>query len=1396
MIPFGPLLHALSAWFDGDSAPGEAGVPVRNVLLTFAQQADARDLLPTVVFNADWYAARHGLAPAKAAAPGLPILQAYLKTGVPAGHDPTAWFSEAWYRDAYPDVAAGIAAGTWTCAYHHYLGRGLREGRSPSADFNELAYLGRHGDVLDGVREGRVPCGFLHYAAMGRHEGRSVGLPLPAPLLPLPLVPPPMDIAPSSAFAEDLYLAVNSDVPRDGQALPGMRHWLAHGLQDDRRGTRARHPDYVENVYLRQNPDISFFVGSGNQPSGYHHFLMYGMAEGRSWAGTSSTRNGQRHLARAMDTHTAPTPADRDLPVISIIVPVFNSPAPLLRACIESVRRQTHPGWELCLADDGSFLPETLETLSAAQSDPRVKVAYAGRNGGISAASNMALALAAGPFVALLDHDDVLAPDALLHVARAFASAPDVDMVYTDEGKLAEDGTLQSLNLKPGWSPSQLLSTMYIGHLTAYRRSLVDEVGGFRSMFDGTQDYDLALRMAEVVRQVVHVPLPLYLWRLSPSSTAGSIDAKPGVLELQRQALENALIRRGERGTVQPGHSLGHWTVALDPPEDTPLVSVVIPTAGRTATIGGSTIDLVVTCIRSLQRAETYPNVEYLVVHNDDLRPETLAGLSLLRRVRLVAYRAARFNLSDKINLGVEAAAGRYVLLLNDDMQAASQGIVQSMLGRMFQGVGIVGGRLLYANGTLQHAGIVWSAEGPTHAMIGEHRLTAGPAERLRIMHDCFGVSGACMFFRRDVFLDAGGFSPRLATNYNDVDLCLKIRARGLRIVFNPDVTMFHFESLSKSGTHFWELQLLALSYPGISDPFWNPGFSQRSPFYELRDPDAVEQPSYRAWLLDRMMRRRASLTTAETTRFSLFMSVYETRRDQLEELEATIVNQTYSNWEWVVVDNGSTRPETLAWLEGIKGHPKVRFIRLEENMGIMGGYGTAFRASTGDYVVPVDSDDFLTLDCLHVLATAIERGDGPDALYSDEDKATETGNTHSPFLKPDWDPVLFSNICYVCHVCAIRRTVALAVGAYSDEGAAWCHDWDTFLRLQRADARIVHVPELLYSWRIHQGSTASIETGMKPQTLTSQRHVLEQHLRLTGQDQAFRVVQNELFPHDGIWRLKPVPGRAGRSAVLLVASPEMPRLTALLLDIARGIGKDTLLLVVGGTDMTHRAIARLPPELTRMLGRKGASRLKHELGLSEALALCAEEGCETVAVLDTGLARLEAGWLDEGVGMFSAAPDVDAVGGQVLLADGRVAWRGGYRGFGGMAAAPDYGRAAADSGYHGMGWCQRSCDAVPSVCFFARRSVLAEVAAELAPGPLVLRDLAGRVAAAAWRAGRRVIYTPFVQVTMGRETPVAPLLANGDATHAAETPAWYPAAFGRELRTAYALTTPAPIQG
>ena len=365
-------------------------------------------------------------------------------------------------------------------------------------------------------------------------------------------------------------------------------------------------------------------------------------------------------------------------PVISILMPVYNPPAEYLRLAIESVRRQLYPHWELCLADDASTEPHVrplIEELAAA--DPRIRVTYLPTNGNISAATNSALEMANGDYVALLDQDDEIAEQALYRMAMAIVADRDLDFLYSDEDKLELDGTRLDPFFKPDWSPEYFLSCMYTCHLGVYRTSLVREIGGFRSEFDTAQDYDMALRLVARNPKIHHVADVLYHWRKLPTSTAVSHAAKPRAHEIARKAVQSYLDSIGKHATVVPGPVKGFHRVRYTI-QGRPQVSIVIPSAGRQARIRGRDTSYLAVCIDSIRERSTYKNYEIVVVDNDNLTSDQLRLLQD-RQVRRVSF-TDPFNLASKMNLGAAKALGDYLLFLNDDIEVIAPDWIESLL--------------------------------------------------------------------------------------------------------------------------------------------------------------------------------------------------------------------------------------------------------------------------------------------------------------------------------------------------------------------------------------------------------------------------------------------------------------------------------------------------------------------------------------------------------------------------------------------------------------------------------------------------------------------------------------------------------------------------------------------
>lgn len=517
-------------------------------------------------------------------------------------------------------------------------------------------------------------------------------------------------------------------------------------------------------------------------------------------------------------------------PRFSILTPVWETPASVLRKMLRSVERQSYRSWELCLVNDASEQPHVREILDAAASrDPRIRVHHSEANSGIVGASNQALEMAQGEFVALLDHDDLLHPDALALVAEAIDGTPEADYVYTDEDKIGPRGEHVFPFFKPDWSPERMRTQMYTCHFSVFRRALVEEVGGFNAEFEGSQDWDLVLKVTERARAVVHVPRVLYHWRmLEGSASGGGEAAKPYAFEAGRRAVQAHCERIGlaadvERDAEDPG--ILHLRPRL---ERQPLVSIVIPTAGHRREVRFEEVVLVENCVRSIVADSTYENYEIVCVTGEATPPEVIQRLGEIagERLRLVPFEG-KFNFSAKINLGVLHSRGEQLLLLNDDIEVQTPDWLERMV--MYserEEIGAVGGRLLWGDGRLQHVGISFDGGLPGHQYRGFDGGYRGYMNAVLIARNCLAVTGACLMTRRSVFEEVGGLSMSFPVNFNDVDYCLKVVKSGLRVVYDPDLVMDHFESSSREAeVEEWEVLRLEDRWSQFAavDPYGNP---------------------------------------------------------------------------------------------------------------------------------------------------------------------------------------------------------------------------------------------------------------------------------------------------------------------------------------------------------------------------------------------------------------------------------------------------------------------------------------------------------------------------------------------------------------------------------------------
>lgn len=485
-------------------------------------------------------------------------------------------------------------------------------------------------------------------------------------------------------------------------------------------------------------------------------------------------------------------------PKISILIPVYNVEIKWLKNCLDSILHQSYTNWELCIADDASTdkgIKETLDNYKA--KDDRIKVVYRRENGHISEATNSALDVATGEFIALVDNDDELSPNALYEVVKALNNNSNLDLIYSDEDKIDLEGHRFDPHFKADWSPDTLMGNNYISHLGIYRTSIVRSINGFRKGYEGSQDYDLLLRFVEIIPEhhIYHIDKILYHWRTIPGSTAASGEAKSYINDSGVKTLEDALRRRGISGQIKPGKIPGFYDISYFV-ESEDLVSIIIPTRNG--------YDDLKTCIDSIISKTAYSNYEIIVADNgsDDPKMQELftSYKNKLEDRFIVELIDIPFNYSKINNLAARKANGKYLLFLNNDTEVISPEWMTTMVSyAQFERIGCVGAKLYYPDDTTQHAGVIVGAGGVAgHALNNYEKSHLGYFGRLKIDVNYLAVTAACMMIKKVDFYAVKGFDESLQVAFNDIDLCIKVYELGRYNVFAHKAELYHFESKSR----------------------------------------------------------------------------------------------------------------------------------------------------------------------------------------------------------------------------------------------------------------------------------------------------------------------------------------------------------------------------------------------------------------------------------------------------------------------------------------------------------------------------------------------------------------------------------------------------------------------
>lgn len=529
-------------------------------------------------------------------------------------------------------------------------------------------------------------------------------------------------------------------------------------------------------------------------------------------------------------------------PKISIVLPVYNIDKIWLDTCINSVLNQTYRNWELCIVDDASTENHIKDVLSHYLAcDNRIKVKFLETNYNISEASNEALKLSTGEFVTFLDHDDEITEDALFEVVKKLNLHKDTDIIYSDDAKIDKNGKKYDFQHKPDWSPELLLSYCYFSHLVVFRKKIIEQVGGFRKGYEGAQDYDLILRATEKTDKIHHIPKVLYYWRSIPSSTAYAADAKSDSIERGKKAVQEALIRRKISGNaIVPDFAkknrLGIYKINFDLKE-TPTISIIITNKDKP--------DLLKNCIKTIETKLTYPNYEIIIVDTGSKEKETLDYLNATKH-RVIHQPMTKFNFSRANNIGVSEATGKYVLLMNNDVEVITPNLIEEMIGYLEydENIGIVGPKLLYKDHRVQHAGVVLGLNGGLagHANKLNADWDPGYLWYASVARNYSAVTAAFMLIKKDLYQKVGGLDEKnLQVAYNDVDLCLKVMKMGKRIVYNPYALAYHYEGATRGvdndfqeeETHFRNKWQKLIKH----DPFYNPNLSLQNENFELKHP-------------------------------------------------------------------------------------------------------------------------------------------------------------------------------------------------------------------------------------------------------------------------------------------------------------------------------------------------------------------------------------------------------------------------------------------------------------------------------------------------------------------------------------------------------------------------------
>jgi len=766
-------------------------------------------------------------------------------------------FDDAWYLQQYPDLYL-----TTVDLLKHYMQYGWKEVRNPNPMFNAKYYLENNPDVKNAEMNP-----LLHFIRHGRDEGRNSNIfsdtecffTINHDVIPSKNKYPTVDksildlIEQSSYFDVKYYLKKYPEVRTS--AISPVLHFYQIG------GGEGKNPSkyFDTNFYLKSYADVA---KDGVNP--LYHFLINGQFEGRKPLPEKGKRffhylsrekiishdsSYNTFLMKNLLTSRHLNELKQEInrfsyqPTFSIIIPVYNVKPKWLNECIESVIKQVYPNWELCIYDDASTNNETINCLKKWEGkDGRIKVSFGKTNKHISLASNEAIKMADGEFIALLDNDDELSANALFEVVKVLNDNPEIDFIYSDEDFITPEGRYFQPHFKTDFNLSLLLSHNYITHFAVIRRKLGDEINWFRKGYEGAQDHDLFLRITERTRKIYHIPKILYHWRQSETSTSLNYNEKSYADKAARKALTDYATRNNIEMELLDGPGLGVYRFKrkIITKEK---VSIIVPFKDQ--------VDFLKDCIAGIIEKGGYPNWELLLISNNSENKETFTYLEKIKnsdhRIKVLEHNVP-FNFSAINNWAIEQCEGKYILLLNNDIKAISDGWLNAMVEHIqLENVGIVGAKLLYSDDTIQHAGVIIGIQdvaGHSHKFYPDHSV--GYFYRPVVIQELSAVTGACLLTKKELWNKVGGLNEiNLKIAFNDIDYCLNVRSLGFDIVYTPYAKLYHYESKSrgledtpeKQKRFYSEVKFMIDKWETnrIPDPFYNVNLTLKSEDFKLK---------------------------------------------------------------------------------------------------------------------------------------------------------------------------------------------------------------------------------------------------------------------------------------------------------------------------------------------------------------------------------------------------------------------------------------------------------------------------------------------------------------------------------------------------------------------------------